>query len=437
MNAPAWFRRTRIAPPSAEAMPDPETGELIEPVREDDAPAAEVAGERTIPSVNRERSMHSRIANVLTVGTIVLIGLAFLGWYYVGQFERSAEAKAAAKKAEELRASGELRLAPLGRIDPPRLEPVAASAAAVSPGLPGMPPPPPPMPAYAAQPAGQPQKTPEQLALERKLGQPVLLKAQAGTAAPTMPAAFATTAQMPPGVAAFMGGMTPTSDASTSVGATPLAAMLRPTPTPAVSAQVLPTRRFLLPKGAFLDCTLETAIDSTFDGMVTCIGATDVYGADGKVVLLERGTKYVGEKRGDLHQGQGRVFVLWNEARTPTGVVVNLASPGTDELGRAGLPGFVDTHFWDRFGAAILISVIDGVVQAAAASQQSTDRSVVVSPQGGHDVLTEVLKSTVAIPPTVVKNQGDRIQVLVARDVDFRAVYALRSDAEGSSGDGR
>ena len=188
-----------------------------------------------------------------------------------------------------------------------------------------------------------------------------------------------------------------------------------------------------MPKGAFVDCTLETAIDSTFDGMVTCIGASDIYSADGKVVLLERGTKYVGEKRGELKQGQARVFVLWNEARTPTGVVVNLASPGTDQLGRAGLPGFIDTHFWDRFGAAILISVIDGTLQALAASQHggTGGTAVVLNPQGSREVMTEVLKSTIAIPPTVVKNQGDRIQVLVARDVDFRSVYALRTESGG------
>ena len=103
--------------------------------------------------------------------------------------------------------------------------------------------------------------------------------------------------------------------------------LLRPTVTPAVAASLLPTRRFLLAKGAFIDCTLETAIDSTLPGMTTCITATDTYSADGTVVLLERGTKLVGETRGQVQQGTARLYVLWTEARTPTGVVVPLSSP--------------------------------------------------------------------------------------------------------------
>jgi len=213
-----------------------------------------------------------------------------------------------------------------------------------------------------------------------------------------------------------------------AAGAHSLTELLRPGVVVAARAAVLPTQRLLLPKGAFIDCTLETAIDSTLPGLTTCITPVDTYSADGTVVLLERGTKLIGETRGDVQQGASRVFVLWTEARTPLGVIVPLASPGTDELGRSGLPGATNHHFFERFGAAILVSVIDGAMQAAAntRSEGSSGSTIVMNPSGTQDVLTEVLRSTISIPPTVRKPQGDRIQILVARDLDFRSVYQLR-----------
>jgi type IV secretion system protein VirB10 len=405
---------------------DQQTGEILDagpphntPPAEPDGHGEAIPGDRALPSVNRERSVRALVGNTLAIGTLAVLTLGVLAWYYSAQWARAHDAQTAATKDAEARTAGELKLPPLGRVDPP--QPVKMAAAASAPFDILSPPPPPPAAGFtptAAQ--GPAAKTPQQLEAERKLGIPVLLQPR-----PVQPA------PLPREVADSR--VSQLQGTQFGAPATPLSSLLRPTATPAVAAQTLPTRRFLLPKGAFVDCTLETAIDSTFDGMVTCIGASDVYGADGKVVLLERGTKYVGEKRGELKQGQGRVFVLWSEARTPTGVVVQLASPGTDELGRSGLPGAIDTHFWDRFGAAILISVIDGTIQALAASQQhgTSGPAVIFNPQTSRDVMTEVLKGTIAIPPTVVKNQGERIQVLVARDVDFRSVYGLRSDDEG------
>ena len=190
---------------------------------------------------------------------------------------------------------------------------------------------------------------------------------------------------------------------------------------PPARASELPTQRLLLAKGAFIDCTLETAIDSSLPGMTTCVTATDTFSVDGKVVLLERGSKLIGETRGQVQQGIARLFVLWTEARTPTGVIVPLASPGTDALGRSGLDGAVDRHFWQRFGAAILISMVDAAVQSA---QHST--TVVYDTSTSQNVATEALKGSIGIAPTITKNQGDRIQILVARDLDFRQVYQLR-----------
>jgi type IV secretion system protein VirB10 len=111
---------------------------------------------------------------------------------------------------------------------------------------------------------------------------------------------------------------------------------------------------------------------------------------------------------------------------------VQLASPGTDELGRSGVTGYVDNHFWARFGAAIMVSIVDGVIQGLVAHEQSSGSAIVVNPTGTQQVTESILRNTINIPPTININQGTRIQIIVARDVDFRSVYELRIAATAS-----
>lgn len=373
----------------------------------------QVEGERGVSAVQRPPSLQSRLSNLLAVALMGSIGLGLLGWYYGKAMSSRAAARTAAESSTQARAEGEINLRPLGRVDPPSLVQNVLGDAPEEPPEEDIPeawrrPAEEPEGDYRSSGYTPPAQEPRDLLLERQLSG----------------RAFATGASRATGAvdAEGIGGLGDEEQRASG----DFDALLKPSVTPAVQAQVLPTRRLLLPKGGFLDCTLETALDSTLPGMTTCILATDTFSADGSVVLLERGTKLVGETRGQVRQGAARVFVLWTEARTPKGVVVPLASPGTDELGRSGLPGHVDRHFMERFGAAILVSVIDGVVQAEVAKQRGNGSTVVVDPSRSQDITTEILRSTINIPPTVVKPQGDRIQVLVARDLDFRSVYELR-----------
>ena len=149
---------------------------------------------------------------------------------------------------------------------------------------------------------------------------------------------------------------------------------------------------------------------------------TDVYSDNGAVILLDKGTKILGEYRSSLRQGQNRLFVLWTRAVTPGGVSVTLASPATDALGRAGFDGALDTHFWDRFGGALLLSIIDDGVYALAGSDPGSQTLRAPS-----DAASVALQGSVNIPPSLRKAQGAQISILAAQDFDFSGVYGLRS----------
>jgi type IV secretion system protein VirB10 len=388
------------------------------------ASVSPVRGERGRPIVAQPLPLQARLSNLLALVLMLGIGIVILGWYYLHMMNRSQRSRStSALGVATAKSLADVALPPLPRIGPPSpsdpsLSEKLMAEVAAAPSMP------PALPVAAsvvsagAGVAGADAPPVHASALERRLSG----------------AAFATTtpSQMPApstGVAspAPIAIVQPLRQGEDRAGRSDLYSALQTSnDTPLGQATLMSNQRMLLPKGAFIDCTLETAIDSSLPGLTTCVTATDTFGADGNVVLLERGTKLVGETRGQVQQGSSRVFVLWTEARTPTGVLVPLDSPGADQLGRSGLPGEVERHFWQRFGAAVLISTLDGAIQAAVQSSSRGSGTVIYSPSGPQDVASEVLKNTLSIAPTVIKRNGDRIQVLVARDVDFSRVYELR-----------
>jgi type IV secretion system protein VirB10 len=413
---------------SQTGVPTDESGALP---RDESGVAGEVSsgvvGERHIPSVNRVRSLQSRVSTLLAIGLVSAIGAALLFWYYSQALTRGERAQLAAERAVQQRAKGEMALPPLGPLERPRVVPAESVSERPLPERILGPPPASPTLQTSSSMSGRVSSRRSARAqppsVERRLAGAVLITSysrRGNTSRPSEYAAGRTANNSENGE-----NVSRRADSVAAAGASELGPMLTPTAMQPTLARALSSRHLLLQKGTFIDCTLETAIDTTLPGLVTCITATDTFSADGEIVLLDRGTKLIGETTGQLRAGMARVFVLWNEARTPDGVVAPLESPGTDELGRSGLPGQVDRHFSERFGAALLISVIDGAVQAAARS--GSDGAVIVNPSTSTQIMTEVLRNTINIPPTVLKHQGDRIQVFVARDIDFRSVYAVRS----------
>ena len=179
-------------------------------------------------------------------------------------------------------------------------------------------------------------------------------------------------------------------------------------------------------QGTDIPCVLENAIQSDLPGFASCVITRDVLSANGQVVLMERGTKVFGEYRGGLVAGISRLNVIWARAVTPTGVDVPLGSAATDALGRSGIGGEVDTHFMERFGAALLLSVVNDFSQIGASRLQKSEGVTVGSASSGNSAAAIATEQAASIKPTLNVRQGVMVAIKVTRDVDFSRVYTLK-----------
>ncbi|AZO82080.1 MULTISPECIES: type IV secretion system protein VirB10 [unclassified Bosea (in: a-proteobacteria)] len=215
----------------------------------------------------------------------------------------------------------------------------------------------------------------------------------------------------------------------------------------------------LVAQGTLIRGVLETAVQSDLPGMVRAVVTENVWSYDGRRILIPAGSRLVGEYKSGLTRGQTRVFVVWTRLLRSDGVSIQLGSNGTDDLGRAGSAGTVDNHYLERFGAAIMLSLVGGAAQFLSGFGQNYDSTgngtvvtttdpvtgAVTQTQTGvgqnqlslqarqiaaqnvsqtlTNIAQEALKNSINIPPTIHLDQGIRIIVFVRRDLDFSSLY--------------
>lgn len=185
----------------------------------------------------------------------------------------------------------------------------------------------------------------------------------------------------------------------------------------------------LLIKGTSIPCVLKTKIDSTYQGFTVCQVSKDVYSANGKVLLIERGSSVFGEQNVEIKQGQARVAIIWQKIETPKGISVNVDSPATGGLGEMGVGANVNTHFFKRFGNAILLSLIQDAIAHGTThlekEKQSSDTTITNTTKTAQSMAEKALENSINIPPTAIVHQGTLINILVGRDVDFSGIYGV------------
>jgi len=191
---------------------------------------------------------------------------------------------------------------------------------------------------------------------------------------------------------------------------------------PRARATVLRNRSSVIAQGAMIPAVLETALDSDLPGFARAVVSRDVRSFDGASVLIPRGSRVIGEYRSATALGQTRAFVIWTRVLRPDGVSIQIGSPVTDPLGRAGVSGSVNRHFLESFGGAILLSVVSAASTALAGSSPSTQIVIGSSQQASSLASIASAYAPIIIPPTIKVPQGTPIRIFVARDLDFTPV---------------
>ena len=208
----------------------------------------------------------------------------------------------------------------------------------------------------------------------------------------------------------------------------------RPGTDVATSAQPLLNADTLMLRGTFIRCVLETRIVSDIPGFTSCVVTEPVYSFTGRRLLLPKGSKVLG--RYDSGPVGEREAVIWDRVVTPNGVDVNMASPGVDNLGGSGHPGYLNSHWGSRIGSALLISMLsdafkyEGEKHGPTSTNISDGGVVTQSPyqsntaQTLQDLSNQAVQASANRKPTLTINQGTVVNIYVAKDVDFSGVVA-------------
>ncbi|WP_426102957.1 TrbI/VirB10 family protein [Pseudomonas sp. PSPC3-3] len=194
-------------------------------------------------------------------------------------------------------------------------------------------------------------------------------------------------------------------------------------------ASLAPDGKYLLAHGTYARCAVYPEVITEQPGIVDCRLTEPLYSADGSTVIAEASARLTGVQKVALIAGQQNVFTSWTELETQWGVRARLDSLGAGPMGASGTKAWIDNHYGERYGGAIMLSFIQDALKAATTATQSSGSNgytVNNSEQNVESMADKALNSTVNIAPTGYILPGTVLTVIVARDIDFSNVYENR-----------
>lgn len=190
-----------------------------------------------------------------------------------------------------------------------------------------------------------------------------------------------------------------------------------------------------------IPAVLENSLDSQLPGRAIAVVERPVFGADDRLVLIPAGSRIIGRYRAQSKYGLARLDISWSRILRPDGSTINLDAESADVMGRAGIPGQLDERWAEKYGAALLVSVIG----AGSDWLLADNNTVVTSPLGGASTVENgrtqaanrfgndmdklgqrVVTDQLDIRPVLTVAQGTRLAIIPTEDLWLRDPEHLR-----------
>jgi type IV secretion system protein VirB10 len=196
-------------------------------------------------------------------------------------------------------------------------------------------------------------------------------------------------------------------------------------PKESADISTLPVKRNrILTNDMRIFAVLEDALNSQLPGRVIAVVSRNVFSMEGEEILIPAYSKVVCRYEGAKKQGQTRLQLDCKRIIRPDGVSIHLTDAlAADQMGRTGVFGDVDNRFWEKYGAAFLVTGLSAVLQmgASMASDKMREGAGQLSQNLG-SITSEVLEKNLDMMPVITVPSGSTIQIIPERDIYLREV---------------
>ena len=193
-------------------------------------------------------------------------------------------------------------------------------------------------------------------------------------------------------------------------------------------------------QGKAIPAVLARSIDSRYQTPAIAIVETNIYGEEGRNILIPAGSRLIGTFSGE--GGENRVSkmqISWERLIRPDGSAFNLSGAQSgDAQGRGGVAAYLDEQLWSKYGTSIMSTLASSAVsymlatndelQSSGSGSYSGSGRAVALAEGRQqfiekigDILDDIIEKSKDKPPVVFIPAGTRLTVFPSQDLWLRS----------------